>query len=487
MNRNKPKRKQIYGTWHDRLLYYKEDNYRGFLALTFVVVNFFILFVAIMAFGLLTDTTGMTHADIIWKGISIMLDPGNLEQDPSFLVTVVLSLITIVAMICFSSGMVAFLSNMLNDHFEKVRDGDREIHYQHFTLFLGWNDRALELLKAFMLKEDLNSVTDYVVILSELNGRELREKIQKQLGEYMKHHEEAHMLRILVRSGDPADYGSLLTVNFKNADEVFIFRDDEDQEPDYGVERTFFSLMRAYEQQGKDLPNYRPDNCVDIMVEAITEESAELVSRYRPRVPGIRSFRTEAFSTERILGRKYAEMVAGQDRVMLCNVNMVLPFMLEEMKKQAESTAGNIPKILLLTGEDQAKEAKELYENSLFGGMWEQPPVLFRQEAEQCEMLADGLRNGYHSIFIMSDYIRAAAGRDHRSFGLWVYLADLVKSDHTLMENDEDRVIFEMQDETDAQIMEGFPFGQSVITENLIQEHMIEICQKNGLLPARRG
>ncbi len=485
MKQRKPKWKQIYETWHDRFLYFREDNYKGFLALGFLGVSFFILFVAVMAFGLLTDTTGMTHADIIWKGISIMLDGGNLSQDPSFLVTIILSLITVMSMICFSGGMVAFLSNMLSDHLEKVRDGDKEIRYQHFTLFLGWNDRALGLLKAFMLKEELNTVTDYVVILSELDGPELRERIQKQLGEYASHHKEAHLLRILVRNGDPADYASLLMVNYKNADEVFIFRDDEDMEPDYGVIRTFFSLMRAYEQQGQKLQNDRPDDCVDIVAEAITDETVELINRYRPRVPGIRSFRTEAFSTVRILARKYAEMVAGQDRVMLCHVNLVLPFLLEEMKKQAESAAGRIPKVTLLSDEDHANEAKALYEDSRFGEMWEQPPVLFREEMEQCDLLAAGLRNGYHRIFIMSDYIRAAAGRDHRSFGLWVYLADLVESDQTLMKAGEDRIIFEMQDETDAQIMEGFPFGQSIISADLIQEHMIGICKMQGLLPNR--
>ncbi len=484
MKQKNPKKKPIYGTWHDRLLYFREDNYRGFLALIFVVINFLILFVAILAFGLLGDTTGLGYKDIIWKGISIMLDPGNLEPDPSLLITIILSLITIVAMICFSSGMVAFLSNILNDHLDDVREGDNEIHYDHFTLFLGWNDRGLELLKAFMLKDSQNSVTDFVVILSGYNGRDLREKIQKQLKEYMKYHEEAHELRILVRTGDPADYGSLLTVNCLNADEVFILRDDEDHvEPDYGVERTFFSLMHAYGMKGETSPKKVSSNTVDIVVEAITEETSDLVMRFQPREAGIRSFTTSAFSTARILGQKYAGLVPHQDRIVICNVNLTVPYMLEELKKQAEANAERTPKVLLIIEEDQEDAARELYEDSRFEELWEQAPVIFYKEMELYEKLRDRMKSGWRSLFILSDYYKSASVGDHHSFGLWASLADTIESDEALGKEAGNGVFFEIQDETDAQIMESFAFGQCIITEKLISDHMVGICRDNGLLP----
>lgn len=483
MERNKRKKKQSYGTWQDRLRYFKEDNYRGYLALIFVVFNLLLLGVTILAMGTIADTTGMSTKDVIWRGISVMLDPGNLEPDPSLFITVILSLITIVGMISFSGGMVAFLSSMLNDHLETIRDGDTAIHFKHFTLILGWNDRGLDLLKAFMMKDSQNSVTDFIVILSRYNGRELRERIVKQLREYLKYHEDAHELRILVRSGDPAEYGSLLMVDYLNADEVFILGYDEDDDVDFAVERTFFSLTRAYGTQENGPAKAVSDIEVDIIVETMFEETAEMISRFHPRKEGKRVFTTTAFSMTRLLGGKYAESFPEEEHVTICYMNEALPFMLEAMQEKAAASHKPMPRVLLLTGETQEEQAKRLYEDSRYHQMFVQAPMALHRRSELSDRLVAELKGGNRSILILSPYDIDTSGWEHRNFELWAEMEDKIGSDPGLTKEDCNSVYFEMVDETDAQIIDGFDFGRCIISTNLVAEHMISICREKGLLP----
>lgn len=132
MQKNKRIKTKL-STLHDRLYYFREDNYEGFLLLLFVLVNLAIFIATAIAVCFLPENNGLTFKEILWRSLSYMLDPGNLEEPPSAIGTIVLSIFTIIGMIFFSGGMVAFLSSMLTDYLENLRNGDTQIHYKHFT------------------------------------------------------------------------------------------------------------------------------------------------------------------------------------------------------------------------------------------------------------------------------------------------------------------------------------------------------------------
>ncbi|MBQ9009191.1 MAG: hypothetical protein IJ088_07685 [Clostridia bacterium] len=464
------------GLWtlYDRMCYFRENNYRGFLLLMFVLINFVLFVVSALAVGWLPDNEGMSTRDILWKSFLLILDPGNLSSDPSALVTVIFSIITIAGMVCFSAGMVAFLSSMMKDYLEEIRDGETAIHYRHFTLFLGWNDRALALLKAFMRGERKGAVTDFVVILSKHDGRELRDDIMTQLREYRRYHEDTHALRILVRSGDSAEYSSLLDVGFKHADKVFVFRDDEENEPDFGVERAFFSLAYASMMQTK---HNRKDGKkkakrrVSVLVETLSEDAADLINRFHPERKGNSNLEVTAFSADRVLGRKYAGMIPEHGSVIICHFNRTLFAMLEEITKRVQAGEFRMPRVLLVAGEDQRKDVEKLYEDQRLKGIWGGPPAICHNREELCEKLDEGLDEGYQSAFIMSADDTTPEGGDYRNFELWATLVDELGSETELAEN---RIFFEMHNEADAQIIEGFGIGQCIISNKLITEQFMQ-------------
>ena len=61
-------------TMHDRLYYFKENNYKGFLLLLFVLVNLLVFIIMAVAVHLLPDNNGLTLKEILWKSLSYMLD-----------------------------------------------------------------------------------------------------------------------------------------------------------------------------------------------------------------------------------------------------------------------------------------------------------------------------------------------------------------------------------------------------------------------------
>ena len=76
---------------------------------------------------ILPGNKGAGLKEIIWKSFSLILDQGNLQPDPSPVVTLILSIIAVLGMIFLSGGMVAFLSSMFQDYLEEIRDGDPEL------------------------------------------------------------------------------------------------------------------------------------------------------------------------------------------------------------------------------------------------------------------------------------------------------------------------------------------------------------------------
>ncbi|MBQ7507581.1 MAG: hypothetical protein IJT05_09665 [Lachnospiraceae bacterium] len=86
----------------------------------FVLINLAISLSTTIAVRLLPENNGLTFKGILWRSLSYMLDPGNLEEPPSAVGTIVLSCFTILGMIFFSGGMVAFLSTMITDHIAGV-------------------------------------------------------------------------------------------------------------------------------------------------------------------------------------------------------------------------------------------------------------------------------------------------------------------------------------------------------------------------------
>ena len=465
-------------TLHDRLFYFREDNYKGYLLLLFVLVNLAVFISTAIAVHLLPENHGLTLKGILWRSIAYMLDPGNLEEPASAVGTIVLSIFTIIGMICFSGGMVAFLSSMITDYLEDLRNGDTAIHYKHFTLFLGWNDHALGLLQTFMQNDRQSPVTDFVVILSKNNGWTLRENIMKQLRDYQKYHEETHELRILVRSGDPAEYSSLLTVDFGNADKVFIFLEDEDADPDFGVERAYFSLTRAYtiRRDRKDKAHEKAsDSSVSVVVETLFENTAELINRF-PIKNGFRSIKTEAFSIACVLGQQYAGMIPSKGDVMICNINEIVFYLLDAIMKRNEQLPESKQRVLLMAETKQEEKVKSLFEKPQFNNLWADPPVFFHDRKELCGKLISNLQGDFQTLFILTDDYSTYSGERH-NFELWADLTEGLATESDAAKNVGSRIYFEMLDETDAQIIEGFELGHCVISGNLITEHIAEICK----------
>ncbi len=465
-------------TMHDRLYYFKENNYKGFLLLLFVLVNLLVFIIMAVAVHLLPDNNGLTLKEILWKSLSYMLDPGNLQEQPTAVGTIVLSLLTIMGMIFFSGGMVAFLSNILTDYLENLRNGDTTIHYKHFTLFLGWNEQALGLLKTFMQKDRQSPVTDFVVILSKRNGWELRENIMKQLREYQKYHEGTHELRLLARSGDPAEYSSLLIVDYRNADKVFIFLEEDDEDPDFGVERTFFSLTRAYtiERDRKDGFWKKPlVGTVSVVVETMFEDTAELINRFQIK-NSFRNIQTKAFSIACVLGQKYAGMIPPRGNVLICNVNELVFYVLDAIRKRNEEGSAPKQRVLLMARTQQEEKVNGLYEDPALKDLWLEPPVIFKDRKELCDRLIAGIQGDFQTLFILTDDYASYSGERH-NIELWADLAEGLPPESEVTKKAKDGIIFEMLDETDAQIIEGFELGHCVITGNLLTEHIAEICR----------
>lgn len=480
-DRLKDKRKNVHlWSFFDRLYYFKENNYRGYLLLLFIIMNFLLFIISTVVIFLLPGNKGLGLKEIVWKSFSLLLDQGNLQPDPSPMVTVILGIIAVLGMIFLSGGMVAFLSSMFQDYLEEIRDGDQVIHYKHFTLFLGFNARSFALLKSFMRNDMQSNETDFIVILSNLDSRKLRESIMKELNEFHRNTEGTHELRILVRSGNPAEYGSLLMVNYKEADKLFIFKEDARPNTDFSVERAFFSLMRAFGApgivDGGTALNAKSKCDKEIIVETSLKETAELIQRFQADSAG---FSIRAFSLDQMLAQKYADMINNavherentyNRKILICNINSSTKNMLDILAGQIGGIEKEDEGLTLIVEKNQGSEAEELYGDPELAGLWENEPIVAQTESELKARLIEEINKGSATLFIFSDRSGTFDNGERYNFELWVSLITEVESEQIR----KNRIFFEMDDETDARIIEGFEIGECVIRDKIINEYYME-------------
>ena len=90
--------------------------------------------------------------------------------------------------------------------------------------------------------------------------------------------------------------------------------------------------------------------------------------------------------------------------------------------------------------------------------------------------MISNLQGDFQTLFILTDDYSTYSGERH-NFELWADLTEGLATESDAAKNVGSRIYFEMLDETDAQIIEGFELGHCVISDNLITEHIAEICK----------
>lgn len=172
----------------------------GLLALATVA---FIVIVAlvVVVFGLFPrGDDSQTFFEVLWGNLMRTLDPGTMGGDEGWEFRAAMLVVTVGGLIIVAS-LIGIISSAFDAKIEDLRKGKSRVLESDHTLILGWSQKVLPIVQEICTANETRR-RSVIVILADRDKVEMEDEIKAHLG-------RRYRTRIIVRKGDPVDFGNL--------------------------------------------------------------------------------------------------------------------------------------------------------------------------------------------------------------------------------------------------------------------------------------
>ncbi|MBC7461660.1 MAG: hypothetical protein H7287_09895 [Thermoleophilia bacterium] len=192
------------------------------------------------------SSEGFWHA--AWGSLTNTLDPGTVAGDSTedWTLRFVALAITIVGIFIFSS-LIGLISSVIDRMVENLRKGRGTVVEEGHTLILGWSDKLHTIISELAIANE-NQRNACIVILADRDKVDMEDEINARHGSRNAQHlfkkltRQHNELRIVCRTGDPADPADLAIVGPRRAKTVIVLGEERDS-PDAQNVKVMLSLM----------------------------------------------------------------------------------------------------------------------------------------------------------------------------------------------------------------------------------------------------
>lgn len=172
----------------------------GLLAIATVA---FIVVVAavVVLFGLFPrgDET-QTFFEVLWGNLMRTLDPGTMGGDEGWEYRAAMLVVTVGGLIVVAS-LIGIISSAFDSKIEDLRKGKSRVLESGHTLILGWSPKVLPIIHEICIANQSRR-RPAIVVLADRDKVEMEDEIKAHVG-------RGFRTRIIVRKGDPMDFGNL--------------------------------------------------------------------------------------------------------------------------------------------------------------------------------------------------------------------------------------------------------------------------------------
>ncbi|MDH4247534.1 MAG: hypothetical protein OEW39_06935, partial [Deltaproteobacteria bacterium] len=216
------------GTFRERLQY-KIDNFfagGGVRIVLALVPMFIVAFTLAASLRLITnlifpDPVEPSIAGInnqFWRVLLQIMDVGSIaEDDNAFYTNKVLAVITAVIGLLLFSTMLAIFSSLFKERLENLRKGKSAVIESGHTLILGFNNRALEIIRE-LIEANASESDAAVVVLAEADKEVMDDFFRYNI-------QDAQTTRIITRSGSTSSHLMLEKLGVRRANSVIILNE----------------------------------------------------------------------------------------------------------------------------------------------------------------------------------------------------------------------------------------------------------------------
>ncbi len=213
------------------------------------------------------DTNTLNFPEAFWQSLMRSLDPGTVAGDTRWGLRIVGIVVTISGIFILSS-LIGILSSGLEMKLDELRKGRSIVLTDNHTLIVGWSPKVFHIISELIIANE-NQKNPSIVILADRDKVEMDDELREKIS-------DTKNTKIITRTGNPLDAGSLNIVNPDGAKSIIILSPENDSEysKDIHVIKTVLAL--TYNPQ-------RTNNSYHIVAEIMDSENldaAEVVGKH---------------------------------------------------------------------------------------------------------------------------------------------------------------------------------------------------------------
>lgn len=191
----------------------------------------------VVVFGLRPDdVAGKNFAEMLWYALMRAMDAGTLGGDAGSWPFLITNLAITLGGIFVVSALIGVLNAGLEARIDEMRKGRSKVIESDHVLVLGFTS-AIDTVLAELAIANENAKDACVVILSERDKVEMEDELRSRVP-------DTKRVRVVCRSGNPADPIDLDMVNVQGTKSIIVLS-PEDEDPDIAVIKAILAITNA--------------------------------------------------------------------------------------------------------------------------------------------------------------------------------------------------------------------------------------------------
>jgi len=301
--------------------YIKEYKMRQIILAGIIIGNLLIFILGAVILVFLPENAGKTLPEVIRYSLKLMVDSGGFMDNVTNAASIILTVIIVLAgMICFTGGIVAYMSNMVTNLVDNAESGSNKLRLKKHIIILNWNSKV-PLLVADYLRD---AGQRYVVVLTDRNKEEVLSEINECIDRLSAEDKEDFTFfqkkpRVIVRKIGRLSRKLFEDVCLSDAESLIIVSPEKEHDKEacdaYVIKQ--FMMAIAYLSDFLSENDYYNDitnGILDIIVELQKRENEKNIIDYPlPLDDEVESINVAAVISNEVLGKIIASTVLNPD------------------------------------------------------------------------------------------------------------------------------------------------------------------------------
>jgi len=286
-----------------------------------VAGNLLIFILGAIVLMFLPENQGKSFGDVILYSLKLLVDSGGFMANVTNIISVVLTVTIVLAgMICFTGGIIAYMSNIVTSAVSDADGGNNKLRLKNHIVIMNWNSKVPLLVSDYMRDKG----RQYIVILTDHPKEEVLESVNRSIEALRREDKENceffnKIPRVIVRKLGQVSTKTFMDVCVTDAKALIICSPEEEISKkacdSYVIKQFMMAVAYISDYIAEDDENHDiTQGEIGIIVELQNRRNERYIKDYPlPQDDGINCIKTAVVVSNEILGKIMATVVINPE------------------------------------------------------------------------------------------------------------------------------------------------------------------------------